>query len=146
MIRQATIKDFDAVEAMLHDFHKAKAGEFSADLYDKLHFRNLFRALIGNPSKGFVAILEADGEPVGCLIAGAGQSPFAPIVTTEEIIWWVSPDHRGAESLKMLNVYEAWAVGIGAKIAGLSFFGKRAPAEYKKRGFFPVEQKFAKVL
>ena len=61
-------------------------------------------------------------------------------------MWWVDPEHRGAESLKMLDVYESWAVDIGAKIVGLSFFGKRAPAEYKKRGFEPVEQKFAKAI
>ena len=146
MIRKATIKDFDAVERMLHDFHAASAGQFSAELYDKLHFRHVYRGLISSPDLGFVAIIEADGEPVGCLIAAAAQSPFAPIVVAEEVMWWVDPDHRGPESLSMLDVYEAWAVDIGAKIVGLSSFGKRPPAEYKKRGFSPVEQKHAKAL
>ena len=145
MIRKAKIADFDAVEAMLHDFHAEKASQFSAELYDRHHFRHVFRGLLSS-DRGLVAVIEEDGEVVGCMISAIGETPFAPILVAEEIMWWVKPESRGPESLKMLDVYEAWAAGMGAKIVGLSFFGKRAPAEYKKRGFSPVEQKFAKAL
>ena len=146
MIRKATIKDFDAVERMLHDFHSDKASQFSAELYDRLHFRNVFRSLISGSGKGFACVLEVDGAAVGCLLAGASPSPFAPILVADEVLWWVEPEHRSGDSLKMLDLYEGWAEGIGAKIVGLSFFGGKVPAEYKRRGYAPGERKFAKAL
>lgn len=146
MIRDATIQDFDAVERMLHDFHSAKASQFPSDLYTKLHFRNTFRSFLSNPSSGMALIFQHEGEAVGCLLAGASLSPFAPILVAEEALWWVDPSHRGPESLAMLDAYERWAESVGAKIVGLSFFGSKVPSEYKKRGFSPIEQRFAKAL
>ena len=144
MIRPGTIKDFGAVERMLHDFHAAKAGQFDAALYDRLHFRGLYRVLMSDPKRGLVVISEVEGEPVGVLLAVATISAFAPIIATEELMWWVDPTARGRDTLRMLDAYEEWADSLGAKIVGLSHFGDRAPKSYARRGFISAESKHVK--
>lgn len=144
MIRPGTIKDFEAVEGMLHDFHAAKAGQFDAALYDRLQFRGFYRGIMADRRRGLVLILERDGEALGVLLAIASASPFASITTAEEVVWWVDPKARGRDTLGMLDAYEVWAAEIGAKIVGLSHFGDHNPKLYARRGFIPAERKFVK--
>lgn len=144
MIRPGTIKDFDDVERMVHDFHAAKAGQFDAGLYDRLRFRSFYREIMADRRRGLVLILEKEGEALGVLLAIASGSPFASIITAEEIVWWVDPKARGRDTLSMLGAYEDWADEIGAKIVGLSYFGDRSPKLYARRGYVPAERKFVK--
>lgn len=144
-IRKATIKDFAAVERMLHSFHEARQIEVPADLYDSAHFRQTYRALIGSPD-AVCAVLELDGEVKGCLLAGVTTSPFAPVKVAEEVVWWVDEDARGKHGVKLLDLYERWATDAGARVIGLYSFEEEAPALYAKRDYRPVERKFAKVV
>lgn len=144
-IRRATIQDFDQMERMLHDFHAEREIEADAQLYDRAHFRATYRALIGSPD-AFCATLEIKSEVKGCILAGISTSPFAPIKVTEEVLWWVDKDARGAHGVKLLDLYEAWAIERGARIIGLYSFEEETPALYSKRGYVPLERKHARFV
>lgn len=100
-------------------------------------------------SAGFVKVVVYDEEIVGCLIAVASEIPINDFVATQELMFWLHPDHRnGKTSPKLIDSYVEWAESIGSSFIRLSsideIIGGRAEVLFKRKGFKPTETAYIK--
>lgn len=144
-IRRAAMGDKGRVLAMARAFHVASGIDvpFSAALAAVL-----FDACLVDPDR-LCLVLDINGAACGVLAAQAGPHGFAPVRLASELMFWISPDHRGSSAaLRMIDAYEAWARERGCHIAHLVGLGD-APAAgtlYARRGYRPAERHFMKNL
>lgn len=94
--------------------------------------------------------LEHDRHLVG-IIAGLSQElMFSRDKVANEIMWWVLPEHRNRNGLKLLDLLETWARKIEAKNLYVSnvrsAIMERLTKLYIKRGYVLFEQSLMKVL
>ena len=98
---------------------------------------------------GFVKLVVHEDEIVGCLIAMASELPINDFVMTQELMFWMDPDHRnGKTSPKLIDSYIEWAKSIGCNFVRLSsideILGGRAGVLFKRKGFVPTETAYIK--
>jgi hypothetical protein len=96
---------------------------------------------INDSERGMILVLDLRGVQ-GFLLGIAQPYAFAHILAAEEIAWWIAPRHRGPWAGAMLDRFEAWAAGLGARLIGLSHTGKSASAMYRRRGYACAETKY----
>lgn len=143
MIRRAVATDKAAVLRMARDFHSASETSlpFSAAMASML-----FDASLTDADR-LCLVLDANGVR-GTLVAQAGPHHFSPVKVATEIIWWVDPDARGIEALRMLRAYEDWARERGCAFAAMVGLGADPVVgrTYEIRGYAPAERHFLKAL
>lgn len=137
MIRDADRADVPALVRMAQAFHAhAKPG---LD-FDPAKAERVAHMLIGSP-QAFVRVLDRDGAPRGMLIAVLSENLFGPGLVAQELAWWVDPDARGgADALRMIRAYLAWAEARGAALRNLASLDARTARVYRALGATPSEQ------
>lgn len=121
---------------LLLDFHKATGLPFPATA---AWAKALLTASMQEPDR--LAII----RPYGVLLAVVGHSQLGPFMASEEIAWWVDPDHRG-NSVGMLQEYEQWATSKGAKAIGVKSLAMFPETEklYERIGYSRLETSWVK--
>ncbi|UXM94638.1 GNAT family N-acetyltransferase [Bartonella sp. HY329] len=144
MIRLARIEDAGEIIALAKQFHEASRTTlpFSYRMAD-----NLFAKCLDDFNH-LCIILVKDDKIVGFLAAQCGYLHFSTDLVAQEIAWFIEPESRGLESLKMLNFYERWAVERGCKYASMVGLGYNPITEklYQRRGYIAQERHFFKPL
>ena len=110
------------------------------------HVASIIAQYISDPSRLAVVVLN-ENSVVGVLLAHTCLSAMAPILISQEMVWWVNPTFRGRAPLKMLNIYEDWATQKGCKVIGM--VGLNDPQIhrlYERRGFVLTENHYMKVV
>ena|SRR6218665_2019018 len=138
-IRLATLNDASLATRMLLNFHAACDLPFDVTTAWAL---GLFRACVTDKDK--IAIIKEDG---GILLGMIGPSLVGPFIQCLEIAWWVEPDKRGG-SIKMLKMYEDWAIENGAKLIEVKSMHKFPETEklYERLGYEPLEKSWVKTV
>ncbi len=98
-----------------------------------------------------VLALETEDEVVGMFIGFIAPCFFSDAEQASEIVWYVSPEHRGSkEAYKMLILFEDWADTKGAaciNMVNLDVLNADKVAKmYTKRGYRLAENTFVKEL
>lgn len=138
--RPGTIADAKRGARMLLDFHKVARLPFHAS---GAWAHNLFCDCVTQPNR--LAIM-ADA---GLLLAITGPAMLGPFIEAHEIAWWVEPGSRGnGDGMRMLDTYEEWAAGQGAKIISVASMAALPAVEsiYDRRGFVRLETHWVKVV
>ena len=104
-----------------------------------------------SPSSKMFLLYDED-TPVG-LLAGVitEQHPlWHGIKIASELFWYVHPDHRGKNSLKLVKDYETWAKENGCKYVTMAHFynelGTKLSDLYSRLGYKEVEVSYLKEL
>jgi GNAT superfamily N-acetyltransferase len=98
---------------------------------------------------GIIFALQKDEKVVGMLGGILSPDINSGELTATEAFWYVMPENRKTpESLKLLLVFEKWAIEIGAKkiimAHLLSSMPERLGTFYERRGYKPVEIQYVK--
>jgi GNAT superfamily N-acetyltransferase len=142
LIREALPDDLFAVVALARDFHAAASVPFG---FDAAYFSQQAAAMIAVP-RCLCLVLEVDGALQGVLLASVAPLPFAPVLTAKEVMFWVSPEHRGRAPRQMVKAYAAWAEEQGCMMIGLSSLNDpRVARFYSSLGFSPCDTNFLKM-
>lgn len=143
MIRDA--KECEALEiaTLLSDLHVLSS------MRDLRHDLNKSSAAIYGLIKSgqFVKVID-EGKIVGVFIGIVIESWFGPDKMASDLAWYVHPDHRGIQSVKLLKSFIKWAKDSGAKQVrpGVSTASKSAREIYQRLGFQDGGTAFYKTL
>jgi hypothetical protein len=146
MIRTATIKDYDAVMAMMINFaNSSPYAPLQQPDYNDTYVRRLLDSFL---KEGCILLGEKDNCIVGMLIAQIQSDAWLPhIKTMKEVAWWVEPEHRMSSiGYRLLQQY----VKIGKKlveaevIQGFTLTNMEISPDFdlEKRGWRKVETNF----
>jgi GNAT superfamily N-acetyltransferase len=152
MIRPAEIADKVRVITLLRNSRNAAGFDdaggptgFTFD-FDPAYAERLFLAHL-EPHRLCLVLIEAC-EPQGVLMAACGEHPFGPVRLARETVWWIEPQYRGLQAMRMLNAYEAWATSEGCQFSGMAGMGDDPDVGklYLRRGYQVAEQHYLKAL
>lgn len=151
MIRTAIPSDRFRVIEMLRSAHAAAGfGDGSCQFQYRFSAAYADRAFASHTGSADATciIMDIDNVPVGVLMARVFDYELGPTRIAKETVWWIDPEHRGAEASAMLEAYERWAAEVGAKAVGMAALAiaPRAGAIYARRGYHPAETHFIKTL
>ena len=111
---------------------------------------NLVAQLVESEN-GFVKIVENEEEIVGALIAVVSELPINDIWFSQELMFWIDPEHRkGRTAIKLIDDYVEWSEKRGCsftRLSGLdSILDKKAGTLFKRKGFKSVETAYIKEI
>jgi len=111
---------------------------------------NLVNQLVESEN-GFVKIVENEGEIVGALIAVVSELPINDIWFSQELMFWIDPEHRkGRTAIKLIDDYVEWSECRGCSFSRLSDLDNvlktRAGTLFKRKGFKPTEIAYVKEI
>jgi len=100
---------------------------------------------------GFVKLIEHNDEIVGALIAMVAELPINDFKFSQEIMFWIDPEHRnGKTSMKLINEYTLWSEQVGCNFARLSeldsLLSSRAGVLFKRKGYKPIETAYIREI
>jgi L-amino acid N-acyltransferase YncA len=149
-IRHAQPDDLSALLGMGRDFFDHSANS-AFTTFDENSLTATLIALMSGVSGGSLLVAETDGEVVG--MAACVVFPFYANHSTlisQELFWWVQPEHRKGIGGSILDELEAEAKRKGAKIfIGANLSGERSAAFerlYRRRGYTPAENTHLRIL
>lgn len=146
MIRPATIDDAEAL-AVLGAAFFVEAGMAGRGLeFDPDSYLRMMEVLSRD---GILLVAVVDGSVVGAV--GAGVLPAwwnTRVIVSQELLWYVSPQHRKGVGRQLIEAFEAEAIARGARLIGMSAEqGLRSAALnrlYRQRGYTLSESMFWK--
>ena len=99
--------------------------------------------------QGFVKIVVKDDEVVGALIAILSEIPINDLVFSQELMFWIDPEHRsGRTAIKLIDEYVDWSTKHKANFIRLSELDNvldgKAGILFKRKGFQPTETAYIK--
>lgn len=117
---------------------------------DAVYGIKLFCEHLSNPDKAAI-VLEVDNVIQGILLVASGIHPFGNIKVSKEVVWYVHPDHRGVNAIRMLKLYDSWALSKGVRFPGIGHMITEGASFdigkfYAKLGYRPVEISYIKDL
>jgi predicted N-acetyltransferase YhbS len=149
-IRKAQPEDLPALLDMGRDFFDHSANS-AFTTFDENSLTATLIALMSGVAGGSLLVAESDGEVVG--MAACVVFPFYANHSTlisQELFWWVKPEHRKGIGGAILDELEAEAKRKGAKIfIGANLSGERSAAFerlYRRRGYTPAENTHLRIL
>jgi N-acetylglutamate synthase-like GNAT family acetyltransferase len=142
MIRKAKINDIESVFRLGDQFSK----ESKFVDYDKEIFKKNWTVFI-EQDIGVIFISEMDNKTVGMI----GGIKFSCVNTgkmiASELFWFVDPEYRGFEGIKLLKEFENWAKYDCDKITMVylqDLMPDKVKGLYKKRGYELLETHYIK--
>lgn len=112
MIRHATEADVPRIVEMGRRFVESTAYQGRIG-FDPARVESLARGMLSTPNMaGFVS--ERDGVVVGMLGMHVYEHPMSGERVATETVWWMDPEHRGTDGVRLLKAGEAWARSLNA--------------------------------
>jgi GNAT superfamily N-acetyltransferase len=153
MIRPARSTDLNRVVRLLEHsrggagFDQAEAMTGFHFAFDPVYAARLFTSHVMLPNR-LCLVLEVDGAAQGVLMASADPHPFGPVRLAQETVWWIEPEHRGRDAVRMLDAYEDWAREQDCNFSGMVGMGAVPDVGklYHRRGYRTAETHFLKAL
>lgn len=115
---------------------------------------DLVKQCVGAPIQDAAMFVMSDekGTPVGVLLGTVINNH--PIMQTgqmaHELVFYVSPEHRGKDSFKLVEAYENWARMLGLTKSTMSHFedeiGSKLEKVYQKMGYKLCERTYVRTL
>lgn len=140
MIRHAEHKDRNRVVLCLKRFYEA-SGLFESDIAYAVRLFDVHML----PST-LCMVLDNNGIH-GVLMARIVPFELGPGKIARETVWWVDPEYRGYESIRMLSNYETWAKANGCdRVHMVSIGNAKTDTLYARRGYEPVETHYWKKI
>lgn len=92
-------------------------------------------------------VMEENGELIGTIVGVFGPLMFCEGVVAQEMVWYVKPEHRGLNGLRLIREFENVAKFIGCS-AIIMIGMDKDPANnfYIKDGYVPLQNNFYKRL
>ena len=149
-IRLARFGDMQAMLEMAKEFYDYAELDLFGLSFDRNSFADVLAHYINSPNC-VVLVAEVDGQVVGS-IAGVLTPWFMNLaqVNVGETWWFVRPEFRGQAGRMLLDAFEAWAAGAGARVVCVAGFAAKRFAVlerlYKRRGYKLLEAHFVKEL
>lgn len=93
-------------------------------------------------------LAEIEGRIVGVLAASINRHHFTAATVAQELIWYIEHQYRGRGAIKMLSLYEEWAVKAGCEFVTMVGIGSDpfTTKIYERKGFKAQERHFVKRL
>lgn len=135
MIRQIEAADVGAAVELLAEFRAEAAPHVT---FDAPACARTVRTLASS-RLGFARLLDLDG-PAGLMLGAVQPLTWAEGLAAREIVWFVRPACRGRWGLRLLDAFEAWARGVGARHVALTDAGHDLSALCRRRGYVPAER------
>jgi hypothetical protein len=143
-IRLATINDTLPVMGLLREAHTAalsKFFEFDAAMAERQWMTHLAS------SESICLVYEAGGEPRGVFVGAATNYPGGPVRLAIEVVFWVSPQHRGSAWLRIMREFETWAKDKCCAFTSISSKqDERFSTALERRGYAPAETHYLKAV
>lgn len=110
--------------------------------------KKTIQLFVSDKANKVVILLCYDNKPVGLLAAATTPNLLCPDMrVASEAIFYVTPEHRGRYSFKLVEAFEHWAKIIKANIILMANFGNETLDRlYHKKGYKLVEHSFIKEL
>lgn len=144
MIRRATADDVPGIGLMAEAF--VASTEYRALLSLKPEFIAMLAEQLITNDNALALVCEADGRLVGMMGVLAFPHMMSGETIATEVVWWMEPDHRGRDGIRMLRQAEAWAKEQGATILQMIAPNIRIERFYDLLGYVPVERSYQKRL
>src|SRR5690606_29475786 len=96
-------------------------------------------------------LLLHNDTPVGIIAAAISQHPiFRKVKLGAELLWYVTPEHRGKHSMQLVDAFEEWAWTIGLRKVSLSHYndtiGDKLQPILEAKGYELIEKSYVKEL
>lgn len=143
-IRPATLRDIGPMVNMGMNFHAASRYAKLINANRKTIEKTLMAMLCADSHQIMVA--DIDGTLVGMLGLCTYPHPVSGEFTAAELFWWVEPEHRGTNGLRLLKKAESWAIRQG--VTTLQMIAPTTEVEklYDRLGYQRVEVNYQKRL
>lgn len=146
VIVQATPEMLPKLAAMGAEFYAEGRlpGRFKPDVFERT-WNKLLAAQIGS-----IFVLHHEQQPVGAIGGAVFPDPNDGDPVATEFFWFVTKEHRGTGGVRLLDTFERWAKGMGARrllmvhLQNLNPDGLRQ--FYERRGFQHVESHYLKEI
>lgn len=148
-IRLATKEDKHAIILLGYNFFQATPYAALKEKFSVDRAGRLADLYLGKPNEEAIALLLVHNEvPVGILAGIAIESLLTEGYTAVEQMWWVEPEHRGRDSLKLFKLFLEWAKHIGCSMVTMAGLTGMTEVDklYKKNGFVLTETSYVKEL
>lgn len=114
-MRAATIEDVPAIVALGELMH-AESPHFAGLAWDADKVARTVAHLIDSP-RGFVQVVEREGQIVGGVMALAVEHWSSSDLTACDLAVFIHPERRGGMlAARLLTAYRQWAEGLGCKL------------------------------
>lgn len=148
-LRFAGLNDIDAILDLAKELYKDSP--YSPLSVNPVKVRATLEKIIVESKGEYVILLSVDGQEIVGVLVGYVYSPvFSDDRIAIEMLWYLKPEHRsGNRGVDMMDAYEYWAKGVGAKVIQYGYLSSSPEGMlklYRRRGFELSEQIFQKVL
>jgi GNAT superfamily N-acetyltransferase len=125
-----------------------EASPYAGFPYTDESLKRTIELFLSDRATKVIVLLCFDGIPVGLIAGAITPNLLCPhLKVASEAIFYVSPEHRGKHSFKLVDAYEYWAEMLGADIVLMANFGNETLDKlYKRKGYTLVEHSFIKEL
>lgn len=148
-IRPAIQSDLNQIVKLGLNFHKASGLE-AVFPFDPKSLRRTLRHMVESPSAGIV-VIETDGAIKGAAGFQASKSFFNETIKVgQERFFWIEPDLRGFDGIKLLHALEQEAKVCGCTRFAMVSLNNLKPEQldkfYRRQGYEPLEHVYVKLL
>jgi hypothetical protein len=145
-LKIATEQDYDTILNYAQLFFKESGYDYIQ--WNEAKAFQTIKTTLSLPKTEAICLLSTHG----IIAAQVAPLPFSYDRISTEILWWISPEHRGQrEALQLLDAYEYWSKEVAkCTAAQMVCLETLAPEKvdklYKRKGFNKVESVYLKVF
>jgi GNAT superfamily N-acetyltransferase len=119
MIRPYNPKDLTQILPIAEQFHQESASSYVP--FNPHKVAHQLELTLSNPEQRVCWVAELDGEIIGSFYGVITPHYFADALMSNDLWWYVSPDHRGGTyGIKLLKKYISWANIQGVEEIGIT--------------------------
>jgi RimJ/RimL family protein N-acetyltransferase len=142
MVRDATATDVPRIVAMGQRF--AATSEYATKLpVTPTHLEALAHHLLTS-ADGALFVAEQGDTVIGMLAMTVYTHPMTGARVASELAWWMEPEYRGRDGVRLLRRAEQWAKGQQADHVVMIAPNDRVSALYATVGYTKAETVFEK--
>ena len=144
MIRRAEVDDIERIIQMGMRFLRSHYAEVLDDPSAEAMSATI--AQIDSSPDGAIFVSEHGHDVSGFIAMMVYPHPFSGERLAGEVGWWVEPESRGIDGMRLLRRAEEWARDKGAKKIVMVSPNARVDAFYERLGYRPIERAFGRNL
>ncbi len=146
MIRHATEDDLPEILEIVEEFYSLTPYSNLLKFSPLKALQTISNVLSLDMTEGIVLVLDNDGVK-GVIAAILNDTFCSDEKVATEIVWYVKPEHRNKEALRLHQAFETWSNLVGSKITAMSDIkgGSTLEKYYNRQGYVPIETTYVKV-